>query len=58
MLKPQTNNPSQPISDLSDLVKQADKLTREQQEKLTKEAMEMIKRGELKAEQIVVPPGT
>ncbi len=44
-----------PSAVLADLTKQSDKLTPEQRQKLTEEAMEMIKRGELKAEQFTQP---
>lgn len=43
---------------LADLIQEADKLTPEQRQELTQEAMDMIQRGELKAEQFTRQPGT
>ena len=43
---------------LSELVQQSRELTQEQSQKLADEAIEMIKRGELKMEQFSSPPGS
>ena len=43
-------------TDLTDLINKADELTPEQRQELTDEAMEMIKRGELRAEQFTGQP--